>query len=232
MASIINASTTSTSGLVQTADASGVLQLQSDGTTGLTVNSGGNVTVAGNLSSSGNVTVANNLTVSGNVTTPRGTVTSLVSGTAQTASGTEVNFTGIPSWVKRITVTLDGISAAASGGTMYVRIGNGTVATTGYWGVQLAVSGSTSSTVVHTTGIWVGSTGNAASSLMYSTLILTLHNASTNTWSGMVVGARDDSSNVAHSSYGRISLSGTLNVLSLVLSSSTFDAGSVNIMYE
>lgn len=46
MANIINASTTSTSGLVQTADASGVLQLQSDGITGLSINSGGKVILA------------------------------------------------------------------------------------------------------------------------------------------------------------------------------------------
>ena len=49
MASIINASTTSTSGLVQTADASGVLQLQSNGVTGLTVGSGGLLTAANGM---------------------------------------------------------------------------------------------------------------------------------------------------------------------------------------
>lgn len=49
MASIINASTTSTSGLVQTADASGVLQLQSNGVTGLTVGAGGVITAANGM---------------------------------------------------------------------------------------------------------------------------------------------------------------------------------------
>lgn len=43
MASIINASTTSTSGLVYSADASGVLQLQSNGVTGVSIQSGGKV---------------------------------------------------------------------------------------------------------------------------------------------------------------------------------------------
>jgi hypothetical protein len=43
MATIINASITPTTGLVQSADASGVLQLQSDGVTGLSINSGGKV---------------------------------------------------------------------------------------------------------------------------------------------------------------------------------------------
>lgn len=56
MPSIINASTTSTSGLVYSADASGVLQLQSNGTTGLTLDTSTNITLANNLSVTGNVT--------------------------------------------------------------------------------------------------------------------------------------------------------------------------------
>lgn len=161
-----------------------------------------------------------------------GTLSPLVLEAAQAASGTSVNFTGIPSWVKRITVSMDGISAAATGGVMLVRIGNGTVATTGYWGVNLGVSGATTSTGVNTTGFWVGTAGNAANSIMYGVLILTLHNASTNTWSGIFTGSRDDSSDVFHSSHGIVTLSGPPNVLSLVMSSSTFDAGTVSIMYE
>lgn len=46
MASTINASTTSTTGLVYSADGTGILQLQSDGTTGLSINSGGKVVLA------------------------------------------------------------------------------------------------------------------------------------------------------------------------------------------
>ena len=49
MANIINASKTSTTGLVQTADGSGVLQLQADGTTGLTVGTGGVLTAANGI---------------------------------------------------------------------------------------------------------------------------------------------------------------------------------------
>jgi len=48
MPSIINASSTGSGGIVQTADASGVLQLQSNGTTALST-SGANVTIAGTL---------------------------------------------------------------------------------------------------------------------------------------------------------------------------------------
>ena len=48
MASIINASSTGAGGIIQTADASGVLQLQSNGVTALST-SGANVTIAGTL---------------------------------------------------------------------------------------------------------------------------------------------------------------------------------------
>jgi hypothetical protein len=48
MPSIINASSTGSGGIVQTADASGVLQLQSNGVTALST-SGANVTIAGTL---------------------------------------------------------------------------------------------------------------------------------------------------------------------------------------
>jgi hypothetical protein len=48
MASIINASSTGAGGLISTADASGVLQLQSNGTVALTV-SGSSATFAGNI---------------------------------------------------------------------------------------------------------------------------------------------------------------------------------------
>lgn len=54
MASIINASTISTTGLVYSADASGVLELQSNGTTGLSINSGGKVVLANTALSTAN----------------------------------------------------------------------------------------------------------------------------------------------------------------------------------
>jgi hypothetical protein len=60
MPSIINASSTGSGGIVQTADASGVLQLQSNGTTALTV-SGANVTFAGTQ------TLTNNITTTGSI---------------------------------------------------------------------------------------------------------------------------------------------------------------------
>lgn len=59
MASTINASSTSTSGLIQAADATGILQLQSNGVTGLTVDTTANVTVNTNLTFSNKIQQAN-----------------------------------------------------------------------------------------------------------------------------------------------------------------------------
>jgi hypothetical protein len=72
MPSIINASSTGSGGIVQTADASGVLQLQSNGVTALTV-SGANVTVAGTLSTGNSAPqVTTYASGSGTYTTPAG----------------------------------------------------------------------------------------------------------------------------------------------------------------
>jgi hypothetical protein len=56
MASIINASSTGSGGIVQTADASGVLQLQSNGVVALST-SGANVTIANQLSLTTGLTI-------------------------------------------------------------------------------------------------------------------------------------------------------------------------------
>ena len=88
MASTINASTTSTSGLIQTADASGVLQLQSNGVTGLTVNANASVTV-------GNIAVGNRFTMPNQPAFLAGinsnTDATVTSGTAIAANITQYN---------------------------------------------------------------------------------------------------------------------------------------------
>jgi len=67
---------------------------------------------------------------SAGVTTNSGAVyDSLQRGTAVSASGTSVDFTSIPSWVRRITVMLSGVSL--SGTSNYVfQIGAGSIANT------------------------------------------------------------------------------------------------------
>lgn len=214
MASIINASTTSTSGLVQTADASGVLQLQSNGAPGLTIESNAAVTVNTNLS------------------TPNGRVEPLVLGTAQTASGSSVDFTDIPSWVKRITVSVNSVSYAAAGSGV-VRIGSGSLVTTGYLWTQQSIFNGTA-TIVGTenpSGGFANFTTNAAAAVAFGYTVLTLVNPATNTWMSQGMASRP-SDNIVQTWVGYVSLSGVLDRVSLVATSSTFDAGTVNIIYE
>jgi hypothetical protein len=90
MASIINASSTGSGGIVQTADASGVLQLQSNGTTALST-SGANVTIAGTLTTAAQSIAKASL--------PTGSVLQVVSTTKtdtfSTTSATVVQITGL-----------------------------------------------------------------------------------------------------------------------------------------
>lgn len=70
MASTINASTGPVSGLISTADSSGVIELQSNGSTKLTVNGSG-VTVTGGITSP--LTIAGNATAGAEIRLPEDT---------------------------------------------------------------------------------------------------------------------------------------------------------------
>ena len=69
---------------------------------------------------------------SGNVTTGVGSLYPLVSGTAvASTSGTAIDFTGIPSWVRRVTVMFSGVSTNGTS-NVQVQIGSGSFVTSGY----------------------------------------------------------------------------------------------------
>ena len=194
MSVLINASTSS--GLVQTADTSGTLELQSNGTTQLTVSS-------------------------------TGAYGQLKQGTAvASTSGTSIDFTGIPSWVKRITVIFDSVSTNGSS-IVQVQLGySGGVVTSGYASAaQQSGSGNTG-----TAGFVIDSSVGATNVRSGNMVIC---NISTNKWtaSGAVT---ISSSNVG--SFGGVSpaLSGALDRIRIttVNGTDTFDAGFVNILYE
>jgi hypothetical protein len=160
-----------------------------------------------------------------------GRATALVSGTAvASTSGTSVDFTSIPSWVKRITVSLVDVGMAAASANTYIRIGtSGTVVSTGYSNNYIQANGSnTFGILTGTTGFIVGFT-SAAANTINATAVLTL--VGSNTWS-YSSNSVENAATRAHISVGSISLGGTLNILSVVLASSTYDAGSINILYE
>ena len=158
-----------------------------------------------------------------------GTLAPVVSGTSVSASGTSVDFTGIPSWVKRVTVMFSGVSTNGAS-QMQVQIGSGSFTTSGYSsyaasvGNAIATSGNVLTSGFHT---FVQS----ASSVRHGHMIIT--NITGNTWvASHVIG--DAGASFSLSGGGNVALSGTLDRVRIttVNGTDTFDAGSINILYE
>lgn len=165
----------------------------------------------------------------GNIT-PEYLAQKMTLGTAvATTSGTSKDFTGIPSWVKRITVMFSGVSTSGSS-PIQIQLGSGSVTTSGYTStfIRTAAGGSSGGTTT-TTGLGASYT-SGASDVVYGQSVIT--NISSNIWvsaSMTQIGA----SNMTTST-GQISLGGTLDRVRIttVNGTDTFDAGSVNILYE
>lgn len=155
----------------------------------------------------------------------------IVSGTPQNStSGTSIDFTGIPSGVKRITFMLAGVSTTGTSNPILQIGDSGGIENTGYLGSSTIASG-TVATNAFTTGFGIYSADGA--NIIHGALVLTLLNSSTNTWVCQGVTARSDTTSTATTA-GSKSLSATLDRIRLttVAGTDTFDAGVVNIMYE
>jgi hypothetical protein len=163
---------------------------------------------------------------SASVTINSGAVLGLTSATAQAStSGTSINFTGIPSYVKRITVMLSGVSTSATS-NMQLQVGSGSFLTSGYNSTANAGAG----VVNASTGFIITQTITAATS---QSGIVTLAALGSNNWVANGVLAFSNAS-VANTSGGNVTLGGTLDRLRIttVNGTDTFDAGSINILYE
>jgi hypothetical protein len=182
-------------------------------------------------SSSGTITLTASAVAGSNTQTlaaVTGTLAPIVSGTAVTASGTSVDFTSIPSWVKRITVMFSGLSVSGSS-LVQVQLGDsGGIETTGY--ASVASAGTTGGN--STTGLVVYAVGNAAYSLNGA---VTIFNISGTAWvSSSTVATESGSGNSGSIGGGRKTLSDTLTQIRIttVNGTDTFDAGTINILYE
>jgi hypothetical protein len=155
----------------------------------------------------------------------------LTAGTAQAStSGTSIDFTGIPAWAKRVTVTFTGLQISGSSNVLFqLGISSGVVAT-GYLGSG-SFTGSTSGANNYTTGFGIASTG--ATNVLHGKIVFDLLNVSTNTWTANGICSL---SNLAftQTTAGSKALSGTLDRVRIttVNGTDTFTAGSINILYE
>jgi hypothetical protein len=153
----------------------------------------------------------------------------LISQTAQSATGTSIDFTGIPSWVKRITVMFSGVSTTGTSVPLIQLGDSGGIETTGYLSSASTV-GSTAISASFTTGVGIIHT-NAAANIFSG--IATFANITGNTWVASGVLSRDDSDRTQVFG-GQKSLSGALDRIRIttVNGTDTFDAGTINIIYE
>jgi hypothetical protein len=149
--------------------------------------------------------------------------------TAQNStSGTAIDFTGIPSWVKKITVMFNGVSTNGSSIAL-VQLGAGTIISTGY-ACGAGQLGAPNVYTSYTAGFGL-TVGGAAVNTLYGKAEVRLITGSTYLCSSRVV----TSLGGGHAySDGSITLSGTLDRVRITTANGTdtFDAGSINILYE
>ena len=149
-------------------------------------------------------------------------------------SGTTVDFTSIPSWVKRITVVFVELTTASNTGTLQLRLGvGGVVETSNYFGAYgLTNSGGGAGAGTWSSSMVVGAGDGASGVTFNGSVILTRLSASSNTWIAQSVVTERVGETIVWSAAGSKALAGTLDMVQVLLSSSTFSSGSVNIMYE
>lgn len=156
----------------------------------------------------------------------------IVRGTAVTlTTQTSVDFTSIPSWVKRITMMFSGMSTNGTS-LPQIQLGAGSVTTTGYLSSSPFISNSANTTgqTTSTTGFVInqnGATLVSQGSIIFSSM-------GSNLWVAQGVLYQSTATTYTIFITGSITLSGTLDRVRLttVNGTDTFDAGSVNILYE
>lgn len=154
----------------------------------------------------------------------------LTLGTAQNStSGTSINFTGIPSWVRRVTVMFNGVSTNGTSNYL-VQLGtSGGVITTGYISTGNTVNQANGTAGNSSTaGLLIG--GGVATYTLSGHMILTT--LGSNVWVSSHC-CKVATTNVQIGG-GDVTLSGALNRIRIttVNGTDTFDGGSINILYE
>ena len=171
------------------------------------------------------------------VTFPAGTGTAVVNGVSSaivngtavaSTSGTSIDFTGIPNWVKRITVMFRGVSTNGTSDYL-IQIGSGSPTTSGYTGSSSVVTTGVG-TRNFTTGFGVYNNIGAGTVIDGS---VTISAFGSNIWIASGVTAITSAIGTMPTG-GSVTLGGTLDRVRLttVNGTDTFDAGSINIMYE
>ena len=217
MANIITAGNSTNGGTAISTDTSGTLNIvtgSGSGATAVTVDGSGNMVVTGTVTASGGV--------SGGIR----------SGTSVTASGTSIDFTSLPTGIKRITVMFSGVSTNGTSNIIFQIGTSGGIQTTGYAGSGTLL---TTASSVYATSFTTGfgyRTENATATHSGATQIM-LCDSTNGIW--VASGTLGSTSLVSgYTTGGTKTLSGTLDRVRIttVNGTDTFDAGTINILYE
>jgi hypothetical protein len=179
------------------------------------------MTQAANLAAVGSFAAATGLPFSG--------ASVVTSGTAATPSAvTFTDFTGIPSWVKRITVMFKEVSTNGSSGTLIQLGTSGGVVSSGYLSTSVGTGSGGTGGSSYTTGF--GMRNDDANYVLSGHMVITL--LGSNIWISSYTGKV--STAVVLLGGGSVTLGGTLNQIRFITANNTdtFDAGSINILYE
>lgn len=244
--STISASTTSSTAYKVTADTTGALVLQTGATptTAVTISSAQVVTLTNALpvasggsgvttsTGSGAVVLGTSPTISSPTIngTPVMDASIITRGTAvASTSGTSISFTALPSWVKRITIMFRSVSTSGTGNPLFqLGTGSTTYTTSGYLGAGSTLDTASVSTAAFTAGF--GLNISNAGNVIHGSIVIT--NIDSNIWVASGVFARSDANTTTTG--GSISLGAALTAVRATTSNGTdtFDAGSINILYE
>ena len=151
----------------------------------------------------------------------------ITSGTAvASTSGTSIDFTGIPSWVKRITVMFNGVSTNGSSLVM-IQLGSGSITSSGY--NSSAYTNTTRSSTA--SALLIDGSGNA---LYIRSGMMTISNMGSNIWTCSGSWSDVTNGNISYFGGGSGALSGALDRVRITTANGTdtFDAGTINILYE
>ena len=161
-----------------------------------------------------------------------GTLAPIVSGTTvASTSGTSIDFTSIPSWVKRITVVFQGVSTSGTLNQL-IQIGSGSVTTSGYNSAGAGCINAASPIVaVSTAGfVLVNDTATDVKNGVFTIVAM-----GSNLYAASHTMGGDSTRDVCFWGGGAVTLSGVLDrirITTVTPSTDTFDAGSINILYE
>jgi hypothetical protein len=166
----------------------------------------------------------------------KGTITSA---TVQVSTaGTSINFTGIPSWVKSITVGFNTVKTSGTSPPL-IQIGSSSLGytITSYTGSNSVISNGSAVTVNFTTGVGIGvnAANWSSAQIVNGTITFMLVDSTNNVWSASGIVASSNAA-VTWWTAGTKTL-GSSNILDRIRvttsgGTDTFAGGSINIVYS